>query len=399
LQSEFLVNPELRNFDGLRDLGHRMKARILIFGFFVAAATSAHAGSVSYAQCGTYDSYLLIYRTTEKFEELGKLRCEEKVEVLSRSEGYSQIRTLDGRVGWVRDADLSDTPPPPQRPFTFGLTERMTDVQSKAAPNSSPAAHHLDSYLTNADIVAMYRQRAGSDVILKKIKSGRCAFDTSPEALLQLRASGLSDGVILNMLEAPVASETPAQKAPDTVEVKIPDGTSLEVELNGNVWPEGVREGMIVEMVAVEDLVVNGVPVVVRGAEARARVMAVKQPGSHGGSGEVAWFMQDVVAVSGGHIPVTFASKQPGNNRTRNFEGYPFFSSEFHKGSPAIKASDKHFRVVIHGDTVLSVSQSLTADAQTPKPKTQSVQVSPQPVVEPVATPSSQPSASDEAQP
>src|ERR1700735_884172 len=73
-----------------------MKARTLIFGFFVAAVTSAHAGSVSYARCGTYDSYLFIYRTTEKFEELGKLRCQEKVEVLSHSDGYSQIRTLDG---------------------------------------------------------------------------------------------------------------------------------------------------------------------------------------------------------------------------------------------------------------------------------------------------------------
>jgi hypothetical protein len=376
-----------------------MKARILVFSFFVAAATSAHAGSVGYAQCGTYDSYLFIYRSTEKFEELGKLRCEEKVEVLSRSEGYSQIRTLDGRVGWVRDADLSDTPPPPQRPFTFGLTERATDVQSNSGPNSRPAAHRWDSYLTNADIVAMYRQRSGSDLILKRIKSARCAFDTSPEALLQLRASGLSDNVILTMLEAPVVSETPEHRAPETVDVKIPNGTPLEVELNGNVWPEGVREGMIVEMLAAEDLVVNGVPVILRGAEARARVMAVKQPGSHGGSGEVAWFMQDIVAVSGDHIPVTFASKQPGNTRTRNFEGYPFFSSEFHKDSPAIKASDKHFRVVIHGDTVLSVSQSLTAHVQAPNPKTQSVQVSPQPVVEPVATPSSQPSAPDDAQP
>jgi SH3 domain-containing protein len=394
------VNPGLRNFDSLPDLGHRMKARILIFGFFVATVTSAHAGSVSYAQCGTYDSYLFIYRTTQKFEEVGKLRCEEKVEVLSRSEGYSQIRTLDGRVGWVHDADLSETPPPPRRKFSFGLTEVTPEVQPKPAPSPIAAARHSDSYLTNADIMAMFRERADSDAIVKKIKSSRCAFDTTPESLLQLKASGLTDKVILTMLAAPDASETPEQRTSESVDVRIPDGTPLEVELNGSVWAEGVREGMIVEMLAAEDLVVNGVPVILRGAEARARVIAVKEPGSHGGSGEVAWFMQDVVSVSGDRIPVTFASKQPGNNHTRNFEGYSYFSSEFHKGSPAIKATNQHFRVVTHGDTVLSVSQSLTADVPGPAPKTQSARQAPaQPEVLPVAAPSPQPSTPGEAQP
>lgn len=392
------MNPGLQNSDGLPDLGHRMKARILVLCFFAAAATCAHASSVSYAQCGTYDSYLLIYRTTEKFEEVGKLRCEEKVEVLGHADGYAQIRTLDGRVGWVHDADLSDTPPPPQRPFTFGLTELTPVVQPKT-PDPTTASHRLDSYLTNADIVTMYRQRSGSDAIVKKIKSTPCAFDMSPEALLQLRAVGLSDLVILAMLEVPVASEVSEHKSSETVDVRIPDGTSFEVALNGNVWAEGVREGMIVEMLAAEDLVVNGVPVIQRGAEARARVMAVKQPASHGGSGEVAWFMQDVVAVSGQRVPVTFASKQPGNNHTRNFEGYPFFSSEFHNGSPAIKAGDKHFRVVIHGDTVLSVPQSLTAGLPAVTPKGQSVQVSPQPTVQPAAARSPQPSTTDQANP
>jgi hypothetical protein len=386
------VNPGLRNFDSLPDLGHRMKARTLIFGFFVAAVTSAHAGSVSYARCGTYDSYLFIYRTTEKFEELGKLRCQEKVEVLSHSDGYSQIRTLDGRVGWVHDADLSDTPVAPQRIITFGLTELPRDEHADA-PSS-----RAGSFLKNADIVEMYIQRRSSDLILKRIKSTRCAFDTSPEAVLQLKATGLYDSIILAMLEAPVASETSEQKAPESVSMRIPDGTPLEVKLNGSVWSEGVREGMIVEMLAAEDLVVNGVPVILRGAEARARVLAVREPGARGGSGEVAWFMQDVVAINGDRIPVTFASKQPGNNHTRNFEGYPFFSTEFHEGSQAIKSSNQNFRVIVHGDAVLSVSQALAADAQTPKPKTESVQASPKPVMQPAAA-TLQPAATDEAKP
>jgi hypothetical protein len=388
------VNPGLRSIGSFPDLGHGMKTRILVFSVLLFAAASAHAGSASYAQCGTYDSYLLVYRTTERFEELGKLRCGEKVEVLSRSGGYSQIRTLDGRVGWVRDTDLSDAPPPPRRVFTFGLTEQSADVQSNAAPNRSV------SPLTNEDILVMHALHPGPDLILKKIASSHCAFDTSPEAFRMLKATGLPDTVILAMIEAPIASTNPEQRTAETVEVMVPDGTPIELVLNGNVSAEEMRVGAIVEMSAAEDLVVNGVPVILRGAAARARIVTVKMSGSHSGSGEAAWFMQDIVATSGDHIAVTFASKQPGKIRTRDFEGYPFFWSEFHKGSPAVKSADKRFRAVIHGDTVLRVSQSFTVDLPLPKPKTQTVrQVSTQPVFPPAVAPVSESAASDEMKP
>jgi hypothetical protein len=388
------VNPGLRNFDSLPDLGHRMKARILVFSFIVASAASSHAGSLSYAQCGTYDAYVLIYKTTERFEELGKLRCGEEVEVLSRSGEYSQIRTLDGRLGWVRDTDLSDTPPPPQRDLTFGLTEQTRNVQ----PN--PASNHLTSFLTNEEILGMHTKQPGSDLLLKKIKSSHCAFDTSPGALQKLKAAGLSDKVLLAMLEAPVASDRAEREAPDTVDVRISDGTPIEIELNGDVSSEEAQEGAIVEMSAAEDLVVNGVLVILRGSAARARIMAVKQPGQHGGSGEVVWFMQDIVAVSGDHIPVVFASKQPGKSPTRNFEGYSFFVSEFHKGSPAIKEANRRFRVIVHGDTVLSVSQSHAAGLPALKPKTLAVfKASTQSVALPETAPLSQAIAAPEVKP
>ena len=85
------------------------------------------------------------------------------------------------------------------------------------------------------------------------------------------------------------------------------------------------------------------VSVVVRGSVLRARILAFRPPGSHGGSGVVAWFMQDIVATNGDRIPVNFAVKQPGNDRTRNFEGYPYFLSGYHKDNPAIKARRSAF--------------------------------------------------------
>ena len=336
---------------------------------FLAAGASARAGTIGYGQCGTYDAYLLLYKSTERLEELGKLRCGEKLEILGRSPGYSQVRTLDGKIGWVRDADLSEAPPAPQREYTFGLSgEPEQPKPSKAAAPESAAAP-ANSLLTNESILLMRGMRRSQEFILERVRTSRCAFDTSPVEIQKLHAAGISDKIILAMLETMAAPETPAAGAAESARLKIPDGIGINVELAGDVSAEALEEGGIIKMSAAEDLVVDGVPIIVRGSPARARVLGVKLPGAHGGSGEVAWFMQDVVALGGERLPVTFADKQPGKNHTRIFDGYAFFLTTFHKGSPAIRASDSQFRAIVHGDKVLSVPQSVAANrpaGQTP---------------------------------
>src|SRR5450631_3850607 len=94
-----------------------MKARISVLILALLAtgllnAASTPAGTTGYAYCGTYGSYVLLYKSNDQFEELGKLRCGEKVEVLNRWFEYLQVRALDGRVGWVRSAEISNAPAP-----------------------------------------------------------------------------------------------------------------------------------------------------------------------------------------------------------------------------------------------------------------------------------------------
>ncbi len=101
-----------------------MKYAYLAIAIILTAPLSVRADTPAYAQCGTYDSYILLYKSTQKFEELGKLRCGESVEITYRGGDFSQIRTLDGRLGWVATNDLSTTAPPPQPSITFGLTEK-----------------------------------------------------------------------------------------------------------------------------------------------------------------------------------------------------------------------------------------------------------------------------------
>jgi hypothetical protein len=55
--------------------------------------------------------------------------------------------------------------------------------------------------LTNADVVEMLKDLP-SEIVVAKIKAGPCCFNTYPETLKQLKASGVPDSVILAMVKA-----------------------------------------------------------------------------------------------------------------------------------------------------------------------------------------------------
>jgi hypothetical protein len=70
---------------------------------------------------------------------------------------------------------------------------------------ANPAA----SGLTNQDVSEMLKGGLSPDVIIAKIKTGSCNFDTSPEALRSLKDSGAPDNLIVAMVEAPAATKKP----------------------------------------------------------------------------------------------------------------------------------------------------------------------------------------------
>jgi hypothetical protein len=116
-------------------------------------------------------------------------------------------------------------------------------------------------------------------------------------------------------------------------------------------------------MFVVQAVALNGVTVIPQGAEARARIMAVRRS-SMGSSGQVVWFMQDVTAATGDHVPSSFAAAQDTGAKLAigKFAGYPFFLTDFHKGAPAIAASSDHYTVLVDGNIPLRVARAASAD-------------------------------------
>jgi hypothetical protein len=369
-----------------------MKYSLLLVGILFVAPQSAPANTAAYARCGTYDSYILLYKSIQKFEELGKLHCGESVAITGQDGDFSQVQTTDGRLGWVSTSDLSTTAPPPQPAFSFGWTEKAKlepkpDPRPDPQPYSAPAqpvvqpseapvvARPSDSapLLTNVNVMKMQGAHQSPDAIIAKINASRCDFDTSPVALHRLKLSGVSDRIILAMMHAPAAFPAEPADAAQSFEVKIPNQTPVQVALGGDVSADNLEEGSVVEMVVVQPLTVNGVTVIQQGAEARARIMAVRRS-SLGSTGQVVWFMQDITAATGDHVPASFAAAQDTGTKLAigRFSGYPFFLTDFHKGAPAIAASSEHYTVLVDGNIPLRVARPFNGEqAVAPKPTSQ----------------------------
>jgi hypothetical protein len=246
------------------------------------------------------------------------------------------------------------------------------------------------SPLTNADIVTMVRAKLPSALIIEKINTSSCAFDTFPTVLAELKYRGVPDEILMAMVRAPrgdrsspvvPASASRARVPPlrdgsgldandatgVITEIAIPDGTPLEVESTFTVSSGEVQEGSAISFTVVHPVKVNGHTVIAAGARATARVTKAKKGGSWGRAGTLAWEMKDVVAVDGSRIPLEFAKRTKGDSKGGTvatavvvtgvlfWPAAPFWG--FKKGKDAKVPAGSRFEVAVHGDAVIKVRQ------------------------------------------
>jgi len=89
------------------------------------------------------------------------------------------------------------------------LAEEMQKVDDKAAIEIEKAniqtqqaeKSQIANTLTNADIVSLTEKKLPTNLIIQKIKTSTCNFNTSTEALLELTNAGVAEEVILLMME------------------------------------------------------------------------------------------------------------------------------------------------------------------------------------------------------
>ena len=57
--------------------------------------------------------------------------------------------------------------------------------------------------LKNADVMTMVRAKLPTALIIEKINTSNCAFDTFPSVLAEMKYKGVPDEVLMAMVEAP----------------------------------------------------------------------------------------------------------------------------------------------------------------------------------------------------
>ncbi|HZE70012.1 MAG TPA: hypothetical protein VE135_10870 [Pyrinomonadaceae bacterium] len=240
--------------------------------------------------------------------------------------------------------------------------------------------------LTNADILTMVRAKLSPTLIVEKINTSSCNFDTFPSVLAELKDRGVPDEVLMAMVQAPHgirkamvtarnrSQATEVNDAPSVVTaITVPDGTALEVEVAYTVSSADVEEGTPISFNVVQPIKINGVIVIARGARATARVTKAKKGGSWGRAGQLAWTMQDVIAVDGSRIPLQFGKSTKGDSKGGTVAtamvvtGLIFLPAAplwgFKKGKDAKVPAGRRFDVMVHGDTVVNVTTTQSEDA------------------------------------
>lgn len=251
----------------------------------------------------------------------------------------------------------------PVVPVMAAAQEQQPQQTGQTQPAQSPSPK-----LVNNDVADMLKAGLSPEIVVAKIKSSATAFDTSAAALQEMKAAGVPDSVILAMVEAPAggpaaATMTTTAPAAAPVEVKVPDGTEVEIELINVVTGEEVKVGSLVDFRVVHPIVLNGVTIFERDAPARARITTAKKAGRWGRAGKLEWAMQDVQGADGNRVPMRFTDRALGDSKggtvavaavaTTVLLGPIGLLWGLKKGKPAVIPAGNRYRVFVHGDTAI----------------------------------------------
>jgi hypothetical protein len=189
--------------------------------------------------------------------------------------------------------------------------------------------------LTNADILNMSKQGFDSNLIVKDIQSSNSDFDTSPEALIELKNAGVDKAVMEAMLSSQAAKPSanieavratttatggvasdPANPACNTSGgCLLREGTLVPLNFAAALDSKTAHVGDTVEFQLDNDLKVGNAIVVAKGAHAVATVSEAQRAGMMGKPGELSVQIQ-YLQVGSNHVRIRGTQGREGNSKT-----------------------------------------------------------------------------------
>jgi hypothetical protein len=147
----------------------------------------------------------------------------------------SQIDFQFGR-GYLESAGVSQIEDTISEVLAF---DAGPDQQAQPAPDSQAEpgqpGEAASDVLTNSDVVKMARVKLADGIIISKIKTSACNFDTSVDALVKLKEAGVSDPVIQAMHDAQAPQPPANEPAPAPSPEPQPDESPAAAPAPGQV--------------------------------------------------------------------------------------------------------------------------------------------------------------------
>jgi len=185
--------------------------------------------------------------------------------------------------------------------------------------------------VTNADIVNMTKQGIDPGLIVKDIQSSVTDFDTSPQALIDLKNAGVDKSVLEAMLAAknppgaaePVGAAAAAGGVPSESTgplcgpngCLLREGTPVPLKFLSGLSSKTAHDGDTVEFLLDDDLKVGDSIVVPKGAHAVATVSEAQRAGMMGKPGELSVQIQYLLA-GGTHVRIRGTQGREGDSKT-----------------------------------------------------------------------------------
>jgi len=181
--------------------------------------------------------------------------------------------------------------------------------------------------LNNKSIVEMVNKELSEAIIITKIKSSKSSFDTSATALQSLKKAGVSDAVIMAMVQKASGMEitTPAGNSSANTDssgmatsVAIPDGTEIKIVTTEDISSQKVVEGDPLSFKVEEDVKINGRTVIAKDTLVKGTVAAAKKKGFMGKGGELSVRIESTQTVDNQKIKLRAAKSGTGGDNMRS---------------------------------------------------------------------------------
>lgn len=184
--------------------------------------------------------------------------------------------------------------------------------------------------LVNKQIVEMVKAGLSTEVIIAKIKTSRCNFDTEPSVLAEMKHTGVPNEVLQAMIEAPYGaprqetvkrSQASEMNDPNVVPpvsgqvVILPEGEEFTVQTVDEISSKTASENDPVNLRVVEDVRVGNQVVIASGTLVKGIVASVEERGHLGKGGKLGLRVESTTTIDRQRLKLR-ASKGKGNTGT-----------------------------------------------------------------------------------